>query len=187
MKKTYVLITLGILLFSSGFFMYMKKSNKMSSINGDDVILSRDEAVNIMGQLINNVIKVYENPNEVFDTSETEDTTIIKINNYMEIISSIFSKDGILQLENIVFNEKKFITKNDNGTFVLKANLNKYSNSKINVDQITITKNTISGVFTFYSYDLDSNNDINYYVITKNISAVKVDNKWLIDNFEYNN
>ena len=105
----------------------------------------------------------------------------------MEIISSIFSNNGILQLENIVFNEKKFITKNDNGIFMLKEDLNKYSGSKINVDQITITKNTISGNFTFYSYDLDTNNDINYYVITKNISAVKVDNKWLIDNFEYNN
>ena len=86
-----------------------------------------------------------------------------------------------------MFNESKFITKNDSDVFILNINLNRYGNSKINVDKINITKNTISGEFTFYSYDLDSNNNLNYYVITKSISAIKVDNIWLIDNFDYNN
>lgn len=186
MKKSLVLIVLGVLLISIGFFMYANKSPKEIN-NNDDVILSRDEAINIMSQLINNVIKVYEKPSEVFDVSQVEDTNIIKINNYTETVSSIFSDKGILQLENVMFNESKFITKNDSDVFILNINLNRYGNSKINVDKINITKNTISGEFTFYSYDLDSNNNLNYYVITKSISAIKVDNIWLIDNFDYNN
>ena len=58
MKKSHVLIIFGILLISIGFLIYNNKPTKEIN-NGDDVILSRDEAVNIMGQLINNVIKVY--------------------------------------------------------------------------------------------------------------------------------
>lgn len=110
MKKSLVLIVLGVLLISIGFFMYANKPPKEIN-NNDDVMLSRDEAINIMSQLINNVIKVYEKPSEVFDVSQVEDTNIIKINNYTETVSSIFSDKGILQLENIMFNESKFITK----------------------------------------------------------------------------
>ena len=186
MKKPFVLIIIGIVLFSIGYMLYTGKESKITNTNSD-IVLTKDEAVNIMGQLINEVIKIYENPTEVFDISETEDTNILKINNYDDVISKVFSDKGIIQLEKTILNEKNFITKSDNDIFMLKLNLNKYINSKINVDQITITKNSISGEFTFYSYDLDSNNNVNYYVITKNISAIKVDSSWLIDNFEYNN
>ena len=62
-----------------------------------------------------------------------------------------------------------------------------YIKSSINYDQVAIYEKKINCVVTFSSYEIDSQDVLNYYVITKNITVVKNEDSWLIENFDYVN
>lgn len=191
-KKALIIILIGILFLFSGIFLYVNRKSDVRPNNGP-VILSRDEAVSVITQLINDVIKVYESPSSIFKTSDDaleNDKLVFKLENYSEVISLLFSDNGIKQLESTVFNKENFIIKKDGNVYCLKEIPvgNQYIKSKISIDQVTsIKEKEISCEVTFSSYNLDEAGVINYYVVTKNIVVVKRDNGWVIDNFDYSN
>lgn len=198
-NKSLILIIIGILLFGMGMFLYTSKSSN-NLITAETKVLSRDDAISVMTELINNTIKVYENPSSVFEIVKSdldsddnldkkEDTFYINIDNYQKVVSSLFSENGIKQFENMTFDKKKFVTKTDNSVLLLKniPTNSQYIKSKIIIDKVSVTEKKISCEVTFSSYSIDSSDVINYYVITKTIVAIKSDNNWLIEDFEYNN
>ena len=190
MKRALLLIVLGILLFSSGMVLYSLKSKDVV-LNNEKESLSKEEAISIVSQLINDVIKVYENPGLIFhiveDNSEYENR--IKIDNYSQVISSLFSSNGIKQLEGMTFEKETFLVKDESFVYLLSTLPfhSQYTNSKIAVNQITVTDDKISCELTFSSDSLDANGVINYYVITKNLIVIKSSGQWLVEDFNYSN
>lgn len=190
MKRALLLIVLGILLFSSGMVLYSLKSKDVV-LNNEKESLSKEEAISIVSQLINDVIKVYENPGLIFhiveDNSEYENR--IKIDNYSQVISSLFSSNGIKQLEGMTFEKETFLVKDESFVYLLSKLPfhSQYTNSKIAVNQITVTDDKISCELTFSSDSLDANGVINYYVITKNLVVIKSSGQWLVEDFNYSN
>lgn len=188
MKKvlTIIFIVIGLLLLVFGIFLYMKRD----TVKNDNVpkILSREEAVSVITEKVKNVINVYENPKEIFDTEDT-DQGLIKLNNYESEISKIFSENGLKEFEKMKFNGQNFIEKKDSGIFVLGKLPEKsiYINSKINVDQVVVKETTITSEVTFSSYSLKENDIIDYYVTTKEILLVKNNDTWLVEKFDYSN
>lgn len=188
MKKllTIVFIGIGLLLVVFGIFLYMKRD----TIKNDNKpkILSREEAVSVITEKVKNVINVYENPKEIFDIEDT-DQGLIKLNNYENKISNIFSENGLQEFEKMKFNGKSFIKKEDSGIFILSKLPEKsiYINSKIKVEQVVVKETTIASEVTFSSYSLKENDIIDYYVTTKEILLVKNNDTWLIEKFDYSN
>lgn len=186
MKKSLIYIILGVVLLSLGSFLYIKgRSN-------DDVVkeheMTKDEANNVAKELINDVIKVYENPAALFKTSQVikDDVNLYQVDDYESVIKNIFTSNGISQLESMIFENKKYVSKVDNVTYFLTSipQSNSYIKSKISIDSIEFDNNKIIVQVTFSNSEVLAD-EINYYVITKTIEIVKENDKWLINDFDY--
>lgn len=189
MKKSLILIPVGVLLIGCGIFLYFMGGG-LSGGNGSDRVLSRDDAIGVVNGLLKNVIKVYENPSSIFAGVESGETTYnVDVENYEKVVKGIFSEKGIKQLENTSFSDKKFVEKNDGKVSLLKdiPSTSSYKNSSINFDQVAVYAKKINCVVTFSSYEIDSDDVLNYYVITKNVTVIKDEDNWLIDDFDYVN
>lgn len=186
MKKSLIYIILGVVLLSLGSFLYIKgRSN-------DDVVkeheMTKDEANNVAKELINDVIKVYENPAALFKTSQVikDDVNLYQVDDYESVVKNIFTSNGISQLEGMTFENKKYVSKIDNVTYFLTSipQSNSYIKSKISIDSIEFDNNKIIVQVTFSNSEVLAD-EINYYVITKTIEIVKENDKWLINDFDY--
>lgn len=186
MKKSLIYIILGVVLLSLGSFLYIKgRSN-------DDVVkeheMTKDEANNVAKELINDVIKVYENPAVIFKTLQVtkDDVNLYQVDDYESVVKNIFTSNGISQLEGMTFENKKYVSKIDNVTYFLTSipQSNSYIKSKISIDSIEFDNNKIIVQVTFSNSEVLAD-EINYYVITKTMEIVKENDKWLINDFDY--
>lgn len=190
--KKYFPIILGIIFLSVGLFLYVNKPEEKMIINEPEKILTKEEASSLIGEKIKSLINVYERPNEIFNIEENanEDGSVSKkVTNYQEVVTNLFSENGIKQLENTKFNGKNYVIKNNDIISLLdKIPVeNSYVNSKINLEMVDVKENVITSQVIFSSNSLDSNDVINYYVINKNIKLIKIEDKWYVDDFNYNN
>ena len=78
--KKYLPIILGFLFLMAGLYLYFGHSSAPLPVAGN-VILTRDEAVSVLGDMIIDVIKVYENPTSIF---EIETKTKARIERILE-------------------------------------------------------------------------------------------------------
>ena len=187
MKKSILFFLIGVFLIASSLYLYFGKDKiKYANVESN---LSREEAVSVMTSLINDVINIYESPSNFFSTDNIDDSNLIKINNYDVKIKEVFTENGITQFENMHFNSKKYVTKNDDGIFFLnsipKSNT-LFSSNKL-FENVSITSNTVSSKVTFSSDELDSDGNVLYRVIVKDITISKVNDSWYIDSFNYSN
>lgn len=189
-KKALICILAGILLIATGYILYSSKTGNINVTNSNSE-LTRDEAVSIMNNVIKDVIKVYENPSEIFDTvlEEVDGKSLYKINNYSDVVDKLFTEKGRKQLENTVFSTGEFFTKNEEIIYFMKDIPidNQYSTSKITIDNVSIKEDKLSCEVTLSNYVVDSEDVISYYVIVKSLTIIKVEDNWLIDEFKYNN
>lgn len=189
-KKALICILAGILLIATGYILYSSKTGNINVTNSNSE-LTRDEAVSIMNNIIKDVIKVYENPSEIFDTvlEEVDGKSLYKINNYSDVVDKLFTEKGRKQLENTVFSTGEFFTKNEETIYFMKDIPidNQYSTSKITIDNVSIKEDKLSCEVTLSNYVVDSEDVISYYVIVKSLTIIKVEDNWLIDEFKYNN
>lgn len=178
-----IFISLGIILLATGTMMAQRKPKIV--VKNQESLLSRDEAVSLMKEKLTELIKVYERPNEFFLIEEIEGTLVLK--NYNEKITSLLTENGIKQLEEMTFEGKKYITKKNEEISLLKEipDDNRFSNSNMTINNVVIEKNQITSAVSFSSYKMQDNNEISYYVITKNLTIVKSDDDWKIENFNY--
>jgi len=190
MKKSYIFIIVGVLLLVGGISLYVGTMEKPPVVQ-DNLLLSMDEAKNLISEKVNHLIKVYENTSQVFDVTviDENDSKVNKINNYSEVIDTIFTENGKKEFENITFGKKKFVSKDDNGVYFLSSIPldNSYLNSSIVLTEIDIKEDKISGIVTFTDSVVGDDDALNYYVIYKNITLVKVNDAWLIESFLYSN
>jgi len=190
MKKSYIFIIVGVLLLVGGISLYVGTMEKPPVVQ-DNLLLSMDEAKNLISEKVNHLIKVYENTSQVFDVTviDENDSKVNKINNYSEVIDTIFTENGKKEFENITFGKKKFVSKDDNGVYFLSSIPldNSYLNSSIVLTEIDIKEDKISGIVTFTDSVVGDDDALNYYIIYKNITLVKVNDAWLIESFLYSN
>lgn len=190
MKKGYLFWGFGVLLFFVGSFIIFNR-NDIVVEPPKEVMLTKDEASNLLVQLTRDVIKVYENPNALFDCTleEIDGKKLYKVNNYLDVISSLFTKKGINELEKMKFNDGIFVQKNDNEVYFMSElpSDNRFIDSSISLDFIDIKMHEISCNVTFNNSLVDENGILRYYVISKQLKIVKVDGNWLVDSFLYSN
>lgn len=191
MKKTYLLIVVGVLFVSIGLYLYFGKDNNQLESPSED-LLSKEEATSILSQSVKDIIKVYESPSTFFDVSleEIDGKKMYKVNNYSEVIKTIFTENGITQFESINFENSKFVTINEDNSIYFLGEIpsdNKYSNSKIVLNKVNVKLEELSCEVTFSDAVMDEEGIMNYYVIVKEFKLVKVDDRWLIDDFVYSN
>lgn len=186
MKKSLIYIILGVVLLSLGSFLYLNGRS-------DDVVIkehemTKEEANNVTKDLINDVIKVYENPLALFKASQVtkDDVNLYQIDDYESVIKNIFNNNGISQFENMTFENKKYVLKIDNFTYFLTSipQSNSYIKSKISIDSINFDNDKITAQIIFSNSEV-LKDEINYYVITKTIEIVKENDKWLVSDFDY--
>ena len=189
-KKALICVVAGLLLIMTSYTLYNSKTSKVNT-NNTNTEITRDDAISIMNDVITDIIKVYEKPDEVFETSieEIDGKTLYKINNYSSVINKMFTKRGKNQLEDTVFSNGNFtIEKDDEIYFMMDIpEENRYKTSKITIDNVSIKEDKISCVATLSNYIENEEGIISYYVIEKNLTIVKDKDNWLVDNFQYNN
>ena len=189
-KKALICVVAGLLLIMTSYTLYNSKTSKVNT-NNTNTELTRDDAISIMNDVITDIIKVYEKPDEVFETTieEIDGKTLYKINNYSSVINKMFTKRGKNQLEATVFSNGNFtIEKDDEIYFMMDIpEENRYKTSKITIDNVSIKEDKISCVATLSNYIENEEGIISYYVIEKNLTIVKDKDNWLVDNFQYNN
>ena len=186
MKKSLIYIILGVVLLSLGSFLYIK--GRSNNVVVKEHEMTKDEANNVAKELINDVIKVYENPAVIFKTLQVtkDDVNLYQVDDYESVVKNIFTSNGISQLEGMTFENKKYVSKIDNVTYFLTSipHSNSYIKSKISIDSIEFDNNKIIVQVTFSNSEVLAD-EINYYVITKTMEIVKENDKWLINDFDY--
>lgn len=189
-NKALICVVAGLLLIMTSYTLYNSKTSKVNT-NNTNTELTRDDAISIMNDVITDIIKVYEKPDEVFETTieEIDGKTLYKINNYSSVINKMFTKRGKNQLEDTVFSNGNFtIEKDDEIYFMMDIpEENRYKTSKITIDNVSIKEDKLSCVATLSNYIENEEGIISYYVIEKNLTIVKDKDNWLVDNFQYNN
>lgn len=190
MKKKNILVVVGLVLITLGVVLYstQKRNGDIEYID-ESLVLTKEEATKLVEDTINNVINVYENKDKVFEIDESyESEKEVKVTNYDEVVKTIFSENGIKELESISFEKNKYVTKNDNGIFLLKEipSDNQYTGSSITLENFNIGENEITCTATLSTYKL-VNDKLTYYVFEKNVKLVKNEENWLVDTFKYSN
>ena len=179
-----IFLILGIL-----YLLIVGINSSTMTVNGDE-LLSQDEAIALTNDKTLKVMDLYENQSKVFNIEETEeeDSLYHIAKNYDEIVKSLFSENGIKQLENSKFEDKEFVKKEEDKVYILKEipEDNRYKTSNISISIMNIKKDSITSEVTLTSYKL-KDDVVTYYVIVKNVNLVKKDNEWLINDFSYPN
>ena len=187
MKKGTLILILGIILTLSGFYLYVSKSEPTQTV--EDKTLSRESAISIMKVLLLDTISVYENPSSYFDIEVNEENNLLKVLNYDEKIKQLFTENAILEFENMKFDGKNYVTKNEEGVFLLNSipSDNSILNSEMNFENVNITSNNVTSKVTFSSASMDNEENVLYKIITKNITILKNGDNWYIESFNYSN
>lgn len=185
MKKSHFYLLLGILFLVAGIYLYTTKKEPVRYYEEES--LTREQAVSTMKTLIEDVILIYEKPEEFFETEKQENGTI-KIVNYDNAIKKVFTENGIKEFENTKFNGVNYITKEEEVHINTTVPIDdKLYGSNMTFDKYSPTGTKVTFEVTFTSDMLDSNNEVTYKMMTKNITMLKVDSNWYIESFIYNN
>ncbi len=195
MKKHTLLIIVGGILLLTGFLLY--NNHKPQTIYYYDSKLTQDEAKALIIDKTKTIMDLYEKVDDSFkiekkeisDEEQKEDPNLyVKVSNYDNVIDEIYSEKGKIELESIKFNQKSFIEKKEDGIYILSKipNDNSYLDSSIVVDNIRIKEDEIKALVSFESDKIDKDN-ITYNIYEKDITLVKIDDKWLVDTFIYSN
>ena len=192
LKKHTLLIIIGGLLLVIGVILYNGK--KTETYYYVESKMTQDEAKAIIIDKTKTIMDLYEKPNDTFSldkkgsTTEEESDNYVKVLNYDEVIESLYTGNGIAELESTMFNKQSFVNRKDDGVYILSSipSDNSYLNCSIVVSNILIKDETIKATVSFTRDNVDKDN-INYYVYEKDIVLVKKDDSWLIDTFKYSN
>ena len=190
MKKYTLLIIIGGLFLMIGII-YSFGKKKENIIYQEKTNLTQEEASSLILEKTRTIIDLYEKPKEAFmlDKEQDSESEYLNILNYDAIVYNMYTEKGIKELENIKFNNKPFIKKEEDEVFVLKTipDNNIYSNCSISISNISIINDEIKATVSLTRNEIDQNNVLTYHVFEKNIELIKKDNKWLINSFIYSN
>jgi len=126
----------------------------------------------------------------VEEEPKEETTNALAVNNYEEIITKLFTEKGIKQLENMKFNDVKYIVKDGDKVYFMDDVVgkdNKFASDIYVYGKPLITENKIKCKISFNRVTIDTNDETNYELFIKELVIVKKDDNWLIDSFDYSN
>lgn len=197
MKKNKLIIIFGLVLLVLGslLFMFNKRSNTETGNGNGSRVLSNEEAESLIKETVKKVVNIYENPKAVFQVKEDDDKEeYLKILTYDVDIKSLFTENGIKELENTKFNNKAFFLREENDVYFLEniPSDNSFIKSTVTVGNKDIKEKSINCEVTFTTYRLQDDDSLTYYVIVKELKLVKVEKEndealWLVESFKYNN
>lgn len=190
MKKYALLIIVGGLFLMIGVILsFNKKKDVIYYVDEDN--MTEEEVTSLIMEKTKTIVELYENSKNTFKLSEEQDeeSEYLVITNYDEVVDKLYTEKGKTELENIKFNNKNFITKNEDKVYVLKTlpESNLYSDCSISISNVNYNKDEIKAVVSFTKNNVDNNDVLTYYVYEKNIELILKDNKWLINTFIYSN
>ena len=197
MKKNKLIIIFGLVLLVLGslLFMFNKRNNTETGNGNGSRVLSNEEAESLIKETVKKVVNIYENPKAVFQVKEDDDKEeYLKILTYDVDIKSLFTENGIKELENTKFNNKAFFLREENDVYFLEniPRDNSFIKSTVTVGNKDINENNITCEVTFTTYRLQDDDSLTYYVIVKELKLIKVEKEndealWLVESFKYNN
>jgi len=190
MKKGRLLIIVGGVLLVIGVLLFTMKKEEKTTYYYVEEKLNKEDAISLIKEKVSSIVDFYENKEKVLNTSiENEDDIYLLANNYDEFVKSLYTENGIIELENIKFNSNNFVKKDENKIYLLRniPQNNSYLDSSVSVDIKSITLNEIEAIVDFSSDALDSNDVLTYYIYEKKIKLIKNNDTWLVDTFIYTN
>ena len=145
------------------------------------------EASAIIKERVENILGMYFDPTQVFNVTNTNEETIT-VNNYDKVVKSLFSANGINELEKVIFDDKSFVTKDGNKVEILKAipEDRTYNESKITMKNYRLLPTQISATVTLTNSYMEENGIPNAIHTLIFVKLIKEDGIWLIDTFNYN-
>jgi hypothetical protein len=207
MKKNTLIIIVAVVVFGLFAFYYFNNMNKKGNIvyyeaantNND---LTEAQAKVIIDEKVKAIMDLYEKPLETFDVVKTENDMSFdnlingkelseldyyyKVSNYTDVVKELYTENGVKELESAKFGDKTFIKRDQNDVYVLK-NLpvsNKYLGSNLAYYGIKFNNQIIVGGIRITKYEM-VDDVINYYIVDKTIKIVKIDDKWYVESFVY--
>ncbi len=141
------------------------------------------------GEKLPEGVKIVEKDGIKYHEIIVKDYIVVK--DYDSKINALFTEKGINELEKTVFNKKSFVKKEEDKISILIEipTDNQYINSNISVDKVEVKEEEITATVTLTTYKLsDTDSDeLEFYVIVKNIKLVKKNDVWFVDSFPYLN
>ena len=190
MKKYTLLMIIGGLFLIIGVIIFSNKKKETVYYVEEDS-MKEEEIVSLITEKVKTIIEVYENQGNTFKINKDQDESseYLEVLNYNDVIDKLYTEEGKKELEKIKFNNKLFVNKDEETTYILKAlpENNLYSNCSISVSNATYNKGIVKGVVSLTKNVLGNNEVLTYYVYEKNIELIKKDDKWLIKTFIYSN
>ena len=119
-----------------------------------------------------------------------EENNAILVDNYEEVIKTIFTEKAIKQLENMEFEGNKYVVKDSGKVYFLNNIIKKtnfFLNDSYSFGTPIIKEDSIKCNISFNRVVIDKDNVVNYELFIKELVLVKKDDKWLIDSFKYTN
>lgn len=205
-SKNTLFIIVGLMFFISGCILttMLGKNDEQPIYVDSNRTLSNEEANSLISEMVGKAINLYEKKegfntileppkedseeNKEGQTKENVDDSYIEVSNYDEAVKTLYTEEGIKELESTVFNKKAFVKKEEDKVYILKniPEDNVLVNSRISVNKMDIKKDSITAEVQFTKYGL-IDDTVTYYIITKNITLIKEENNWLISSFAYAN
>ena len=190
MKKYTLLMIIGGLFLIIGVIIFSNKKKETVYYVEEDS-MKEEEIVSLITEKVKTIIEIYENQGNTFKINKDQDESseYLEVLNYNDVIDKLYTEEGKKELEKIKFNNKLFVNKDEEKTYILKAlpENNLYSNCSISVSNATYNKGIVKGVVSLTKNVLGNNEVLTYYVYEKNIELIKKDDKWLIKTFIYSN
>ncbi len=218
--KATCLVLVGVFLLFIGFMIYTSRPRVIYNEQGEitSYVMSEDEAKSLIESILSNVLNIYENPTKLFkvksdnvEEHETEEKAKeekkdidpnIYILDYDSIMPKYFTKNGIMEFEEMKFSNKPYYNKNEDGDIFFSTNVildnNKFTNVSYTITKLIIGETEISCNINFSKLRIDELDEVNYEVYTKKLVLVKEEedetnkedeNKtyWLVESFNYAN
>ena len=205
-KKNTLIIIVAVFVFGLFAIYYVnnmkKKDNVIYYETASNNDLTEAQAKVIIDEKVKTIMKLYENPVELFEIEKNEsnmdfDSVLnekevneldyyYKISNYDDVLKELYTENGVKELENTKFGDKSFVKKDNGDIYLLKniPNSNKYLKSNIVYYGIKYNNQIITAGIRITKYNL-VDDVINYYIVDKSIKIVKIDDKWFVESFVY--
>ena len=123
------------------------------------------------------------------EETKVENNAIL-VDNYDEVIKTIFTENAIKQLEEMEFEGNKYVVKDNGKVYFLNDIIKKtnfFLNDSYSFGTPVIKEDSIKCNISFNRVVIDKTDVVNYELFIKELVLVKKDDKWLIDSFKYTN
>ena len=187
----FIITIVGIVALGFGAYLYFGKEEPvLPKEENENVTPTENEARTIVSETIEKVAALYESPKSYFtskEEQEIEGVNRIEVEFYETTVKSLYTENGIKELESATYGDSKFILTNDKGIFLLsKLPDDKYHSKKqVELSKFDIKENIINCIVTYYKYYVDDNSDVKVESNIINVKLIYKNKSWFVESFNY--